>query len=540
MDQDPIDQNGQNDQNPQADQNGTTIANTDTINPVNTEASSAAAPTQPQVESPSLEQTQDDQPSAPATISADNEAMLAAALNEPAAPTPMQPLMSSAKPKKTRLTRKKSAADSTDEGQSTDTGAKMAPLAKKPKTAKAAHATTKDQKPAKKSKVNLIIAIILIVIMLLSIAGVVVWYFVYYSKPEVVAFDAINHALSAENVGVNGQIFYEVDNESSSVKGITLDFTTVSNTIPNNIDATLQVDMRDDPDLTFALGMVQMEDGIIYLRIEGIMDAIDAAELDSDTKKEISTALELAEEIDGEWWEISVADVAKSLDAGRDEAKLVDEVHTCIVDAVKSDWSNELANSYQEHRFITIEKVSQVDTDGHWFTYQPSFGNSLYQISLNKREMANFLNELPEGQTTNNYVDCYNDAMKTYMKSQGYTSRYRSSYLIDTDDFDELSAYDIDIPDDMHFYFEISDFGHILNRFLVEYSSDEEYSSGRFSVNLAFDYRKVTVSAPSSYKPLTDLIDDDRVEDAMYELMTTPYSSGGSSFYTNDLRNYGL
>lgn len=531
MDQDPTDQNGQNDQNAQADQNNTTIANTNTTDQKPTEANNADTSREPVAEAASMT----------STTNPDNEAMLAAALNEPAAPAPVQPLMSSAKPKKTRLARKKANA-----------GAKMNPLtAEQPQPAKAAEATkiTKTAKtgektsaPAKKkSKVGLIVAIVLIVIMLLSIAGVVIWYFVYYNNPEVVAFDAVNHALSAENVGVNGQIFYEIDSESAAdIKGFTLDFTTVSNKIPNSIDATLQVHRRDDPDLTFSLGLVQMEDGLIYLRVEGIMDAIDAAELDSNLKKEISTALDLAEEIDGEWWEIAVADVTKALDADRDSAKLVDELHTCVIDAVKSDWPGELAASYQKHRFITVEKVSGVDTDGHWFTYQPSFGNSLYQISLNKRELASFLNELPEGQTTNNYVDCYNEAMKTYMKSQGYTSRYRSSYLIDTDDIDELSAYDIDLPDDMHFYFEISDFGHHLNRFLTEYSSDEEYSAGRFSANLAFDYRKVVVSAPASYKPLTDLIDDDRIEDAFYELYTAPYSSSSSSFYNNGLRNFAL
>lgn len=526
MDQDPSDQASQNGQT--LDANQTDAA--DAVSETAVEANNTETPAVPEN---------------PAPASENNEAIIAAALNEAAAPAPMQPLMmSSAKPAKSRRTRKQKAAENDDEHPAA-TEAKTKPTPKKAKMSRAAKSSEKaTKKPVKKSKTGLIVALILVFLLLLSLAGIAIWYLVYYSKPEVATFDAIRQALSAENAGVSGQVYYEYDNEGSSaqLKSVTLDFTSVSSSIPNSLDATMQVDLRDDPDFSLSLGVVQMEDGLVYLRVSGIMDTIDAAELDSDLKKEISTALELAEEVDDEWWEVSLVDVMKSMGADRDRTELYDDMCTCYTETMKSGWSTELAGSYDKHRFAEVEKVNQVDTDGHWFTYQPSFASSLYKISFNKRELANFLNELPEGQTAHDFVDCYNEAMKTYMKSQGYTSRYRSSYLLDTDDIDEISAYDLNIPKEMNFYIEVSDFGHRLKRLLMSYEPDNDSGiTQRLSVNLAFDYRKVVVSAPTSYKPLTDLTDDDRLEDAIYELRMTPYYRNRS--YQNnyyDYRNFAL
>ena len=94
----------------------------------------------------------------------------------------------------------------------------------------------------------------------------------------------------------------------------------------------------------------------------------------------------------------------------------------------------------------------------------------------------------------------------------------------------------------MNFYIEVSDFGHRLKRLLMSYEPDNDSGiTQRLSVNLAFHYRKVVVSAPTSYKPLTDLTDDDRLEDAIYELRMTPYYRNRS--YQNnyyDYRNFAL
>lgn len=549
MDQDPVEQSGQAtqaglDQQPNipADNNiveanpvtaaaEPALESAPAAEPVNAEPATPETPVEPTEPATSAEPAE----SAAATIaepsiSQDNTAMLAAALNEPAATAPAQPLISS--DKKSKKAKKAKASAKPDDAPA----AKPGKAAKPAKTKPAAKATA----GVKKSKAGFIIAIILLVILLLSGAGMAIWYFVYYNNPSVATLDAMNRTLHAQNIGLRGQIVYEPDQSTAntSVRSVTFDLATATHTVPNNVEVSMHVDFTDDPDLDLQLGLVQSDDNLIYLRVGGIMEAIEAANLDQEVQNEITTALDLAEEIDDEWWEISLVDLYKALYDDREQAKAVEGFYGCYVDAAQSDWTGEVAASFKEHNFIEVAKVNNIDTDGHWFSYQPEFGNSLYQLNFNKREMASFLNELTSGQTAEDFVDCYNGVMKTYQKSQGY-SRYNGSGMLDLDDLSEYSAYDIDIPAEMNFYADISNFGHRLNRLLVTYAGDEE-SAGHLSVNLNFDYRKTIISSPDDYRPVTDLIDDDRLEDAFYELYTMPITSENRFLDRDALRNYAL
>ena len=92
MDQDPSDQASQNGQTLDANQTDAADAVSETVVGANN------------TETPAV-------PESLAPASENNEAIIAAALNEAAAPAPMQPLMmSSAKPAKSRRTRKQKTA----------------------------------------------------------------------------------------------------------------------------------------------------------------------------------------------------------------------------------------------------------------------------------------------------------------------------------------------------------------------------------------------------------------------------------------------
>lgn len=437
----------------------------------------------------------------------------AAAELEQAQPVPSTPIIAAnPKARKLKATASKKADTTTADPSSTS----------------AASANSNPTTPIKKkSKAGLIIAIIIAILLVLGVVGAIVWFFVYYNNPEKIAFDAVSGVLSAENVALNGEVIVSAVNDSDTpINRIALTFDSASIKTPTAGKVELAIDLKDDPDFNAVLDYVQAEDGIIYIKIEGIMAAIDAADLDKEIKNQLITTLELAEEIDGEWWEISVADVMRSLDVDRSSSKLADELYTCAIDTSRGDYTKELADIYREHRFVEVEKIKAIDTDGHWFTHEAEIGSSLYQVDFNKRELAAFINTLPKTQAAEDFVDCYNSAMKDYFRDQGYNSRTYGDMLIDLDDFDDVMAYDIKIPDEVtNFYLQISNWGHKLQRAII---TDNE-KSYHASINIMFDYRKPSINLPDNYKPLTDLIDDDRIQEAFEEILmlevygTDPY-----------------
>lgn len=425
-----------------------------------------------------------------------------------------------AKSSKATKTRKKSPksqsdASDTDAADAAAATASASAAEPEPATAKTASASAAGKKSPKVSR---IVAIIVAILLVFALVGAALWYFFYYNHPDKIAYDAVSKLFTAENVGTKGEIILApTPNESdSTINRIALRLDTPTNHLPATGTLNFAVDQKDDPDFDFDLEYVQLEDGVLYLKVDGIMAAIEAAGLDEDAQDDLTTTLELVDDIDGEWWEIAVVDLMKSLDMDRSTAEMADAVYTCAVDLAKGEGLNELGAIYDQHRFLTLEKVKSVNTDGHWYTHDADFGHMLYRASLNKRALADFINQLPETDSAETFADCYNTAVKDYYKDRGFDSRrYYESSLLDLDEIDEISAYDLDLPEELKFYLEISNWDHKLQRFILTHTIEDEIN---LSADLTFDYRKATVNPPSSYKPITDLVDDDRLEEAYYEI----------------------
>ncbi len=419
-----------------------------------------------------------------------------------------------AKSSKATKTRKKSSK-AQPEVSDTDAAAAAAPAAESEPAAKTASASAAEKKSLKASR---IVAIIVAILLVFALVGTALWYFFYYNHPDKIAYDAVSKLFTAENVGTKGEIILTPtpDESDSAINRIALRLDTPTNHLPATGTLNFAVDQKDDPDFDFDLEYVQLEDGVLYLKVDGIMAAIEAAGLDEDAQDDLTTTLELVDDIDGEWWEIAVVDLMKSLDMDRSTAEMADAVYTCAVDLAKGEGLNELGAIYDQHRFLTLEKVKSVNTDGHWYTHDADFGHMLYRASLNKRALADFINQLPETDSAETFADCYNTAVKDYYKDRGFDSRrYYESSLLDLDEIDEISAYDLDLPEELKFYLEISNWDHKLQRFILTHTIEDEIN---LSADLTFDYRKATVNPPSSYKPITDLVDDDHLEEAYYEI----------------------
>lgn len=342
------------------------------------------------------------------------------------------------------------------------------------------------------SHIGMILGIIAVVI-ILGIIGVAIWFFGFYSNPDKVAYDAVENLLIAPNVITSGSVVIETDMDDSSLKRLSLELENSSRILPSSSTARLSLEFTNDLDIDLQVSTVFMRDGVIYIQFSDLVESIEKLKLDQDTKDALSLYLDTIEVIDNEWWQISIPDIIDSLELESMQSNSIKEVYSCVVEAMDSDISGEMARFYGANKFLQIEQVNKDAISNYQGS---SWDNNLYQISINKQKYADFVNQIPETDTVQDFFDCYNDVMRKYGGDD--------AEQIDLSDIDEISADDVEWPEDFILYAEISRFNHRLNRVFGEKTEDQI----KMSVSLALDYQEVEVSAPSSYRPLTDLIDE--------------------------------
>lgn len=342
----------------------------------------------------------------------------------------------------------------------------------------------------------IIIGIVLGVILLLF-GGLAFWFFAIYSNPDKVAFDAVEHFFAAENVSMNGGFSLISQDEDSPFELAILQLESSSKSLPNSTKAILLVTPKDADEseaIRLELGTVQLSDGIAYIQLSGIMDAIEAAGLNEALAENI---LDLAEEVDNEWWQISVPDLLAHLEAPSDEADALNGIYTCAVNLASPENSNRLSQAagdlYRSNKFVTVEPVKSITDASGAGESTPNSGYAYYEVGLDTVALASFINALPSTEIANEFYDCYNSAIADLGGDK-----------INATDFDEVSSDDFEIPEDTHIYLEISKFSHELRSVTIEQGMD----GTSFSGGILFTYATEAVEEPADYRPITDLIDE--------------------------------
>lgn len=342
----------------------------------------------------------------------------------------------------------------------------------------------------------IVVGIVLGVVLILF-GGLAFWFFAIYSNPDKVAFDAVEHFFAAENVSVNGGFSLISQDEDSPFELAILQLESSSKSLPNSTKAILLVTPKDADEseaIRLELGTVQLSDGIAYIQLSGIMDAIEAAGLNEALAENI---LDLAEEVDNEWWQISVPDLLAHLEAPSDEADALNGIYTCAVNLVSPENSNRLSQAagdlYRSNKFVTVEPVKSITDASGAGESTPNSGYAYYEVGLDTVALANFINALPSTEIANEFYDCYNSAIADLGGDK-----------INATDFDEVSSDDFEIPEDTHIYLEISKFSHELRSVTIEQGMDD----ASFSGGILFTYATEAVEEPADYRPITDLIDE--------------------------------
>ena len=359
--------------------------------------------------------------------------------------------------------------------------------------------------PKKKHK-GLIFAVIFIVVLILTLGGFAAWYFLYYNNPEKVAYDAINGFLRQQAVVTDGIMTGRAKTDTGEVL-VTVATNNKSTTSSADGAVTVKIGMLDangelisDNQYEVELGGIIMTDGVIYVRTGKLMESIDLFMEDMNvTLDELDTGTRavynLLNDIDGEWWQISVPDVINSVVEDPDLASASKEFYACLINVAHSDVKGEIADIYSLNRFVNI---SRSDTHGD--------GTTDYNVEFDYDKMASFANAMIESGSMKSTENCLR---KYIVDDLGGDLKFENESA-DASKIQESLK-------DTSFIMSITDFGHELTGISISTKQGDSEFSGGFS----FSHPEVTIEAPANYRPISDLVD--MIVDTIMEVIVSDY-----------------
>lgn len=349
------------------------------------------------------------------------------------------------------------------------------------------------QPAKKKPRKGLIALIITLLIIILAAAGVAIWYFAFYSKPEKVVFDAINGFLKQETVVSDGLI-----NGNINLGGNKLSITAGTNSKSAGVSSEGNVNLKLlatdesgetllDHQYELEASGIMMKDGVIYFRVGKILEAFDALLDESslstaDLNSDMQGIYEVIEEVDGEWWQVNIPDIIDEIVGDPEEATASKDFYACLIDVANSESvKKDIIAAYDQNRFFNIEKTTAQG------------GNTEYSVKPDYEKLANFYNMLTDSETTQSIENCAK-------KLEGF-----SDVEVDTD-VEPVTAADLesDFENIDSITLTISNFGHELKGISYKISNGGEAD---FAGGFEFEHPAVTVEAPENYRPVSELVE---------------------------------
>lgn len=387
---------------------------------------------------------------------------------------------------------------------------------KRHESRRAAGSSTSSPETRPHSKAPLIAGIVLGILVLVG-AGFFSWYFFLFSQPDRVALDAMNHLFNAQNVALEGSVVMTAKDADSAdgLQTITLDLHSNSDHLPATSTAGLKIAYANGDVIDLNLGAVVMQDGVLYFRIGGIMDALESAGLTEDERADAEVFFETLEIIDDEWWQISIPDLLAGLELDAAASKQLNSAYDCYVDYLGSDLTAELGTIYREHQFLSIENTKGRQSSAKLDTGIQDFsrsGTSEYAVDLNFDTLADFVNQIPETASAEDFYACLDKALP--------------DAHVDTSNIPEVSADELKelLQEDTELRLYITDWTHRL-RYLTLERDNDDYLLG---AQLEFIYQDFSTETPENYRPITELFDQ------IMEIIVEVYGADSSGVTDED------
>lgn len=353
--------------------------------------------------------------------------------------------------------------------------------------------------PEKKRKGLIIGAVAAAIVVVLG--GLAAWFLIWYNNPTQVAFDAMNQLFQAQNVGLEGELVFNNPDPDSTLQSVNITFDSASKNLPSSSSAQVSLVfnpsvVQGDPQVSVTAQNVIMKDGIIYLQIAGLVDSINSLPLDDDARASMELFISALELIDNEWWQISLTDLADIIKLTEEQTNYATESYACALQLANADRADELSAIYKQNQFVKVKSSPSLAPDTETAP-ELSAGHKAYLLTLDKSQLAGFINALPDAASTQEFIACHNGVAQKYGATE-----------IDASDIAEVDESDIDWPgtDRLQVYLEISQWGHQLRSAQIfTYDDEGTYTGGGV---VKFKYDAVAVNPPESYRPISELFEE--------------------------------
>lgn len=341
-----------------------------------------------------------------------------------------------------------------------------------------------------KKKTGLIIGLAIAAVAVIGGGVGAIAYLNWHESPEQTLADAISNVWNAKNIQAEATITGEAKDKDSDFSKIELKMNMIAtqNAASMSIN-TLSIDTKENGSYNLSVESAYSLDDDIYFKIGGIKEAFDGAmkNVDKDEAEELAAISGMVggviEVLDNQWIKID-SDLLKEMG--------VKDQYDCYKEKAKAlsseDFKKKVAEIYENHGFIALKDDKVVKTED---------GLSYYSIKIDNKESEAFGEEVEKLDEVKALTSCFDSKIDT--DDDEDEERDDDLDLEFNDDIkkeDEQRDYDLLVG--------ISGWNHTLKA--VEAKSSDDDADMSIKLNLSYDEKAVEL--PGDAKNAKDLVEE--------------------------------
>ena len=341
-----------------------------------------------------------------------------------------------------------------------------------------------------KKKTGLIIGLAIAAVAVIGGGVGAIAYLNWHESPEQTLADAISNVWNAKNIQAEATITGEAKDKDSDFSKIELKMNMIAtqNAASMSIN-TLSIDTKENGSYSLSVESAYSLDDDIYFKIGGIKEAFDGAmkNVDKDEAEELEAISGMVggviEVLDNQWIKID-SDLLKEMG--------VKDQYDCYKEKAKAlsseDFKKKVAEIYENHGFIALKDDKVVKTED---------GLSYYSIKIDDKESEAFGEEVEKLDEVKALTSCFDSELDTDDdEAEEWDDDLDLEFNEDIKKEDEQRDYDLLVG--------ISGWNHTLKAVEVKSSDDD----ADMSIKLNLSYDEKAVELPGDAKNAKDLVEE--------------------------------
>ena len=341
-----------------------------------------------------------------------------------------------------------------------------------------------------KKKTGLIIGLAIAAVAVIGGGVGAIAYLNWHESPEQTLADAISNVWNAKNIQAEATITGEAKDKDSDFSKIELKMNMIAtqNAASMSIN-NLSIDTKENGSYNLSVESAYSLDDDIYFKIGGIKEAFDGAmkNVDKDEAEELEAISGMVggviEVLDNQWIKID-SDLLKEMG--------VKDQYDCYKEKAKAlsseDFKKKVAEIYENHGFIALKDDKVVKTED---------GLSYYSIKIDDKESEAFGEEVEKLDEVKALTSCFDSERDTDDdEADEWDDDLDLEFNDDIKKEDEQRDYDLLVG--------ISGWNHTLKAVEVKSSDDD----ADMSVKLNLSYDEKAVELPGDAKNAKDLVEE--------------------------------